>query len=82
MSSRAGLWAGIELHDWAGKAKGFCMKLLDMGLLCKDTHEQAIRLAPDWPKAYLRTARALMSLERGAEAGGANARGGPHLQAL
>ena len=22
------------------------MKLLDMGLLCKDTHEQAIRLAP------------------------------------
>jgi ornithine--oxo-acid transaminase len=42
----AGLWAGIELHDWAGTGKAFCMKLLDLGLLCKDTHEQAIRLAP------------------------------------
>ena len=30
--------------------------------------EKAIELAPQWPKAYLRTARALMSLERGAEA--------------
>ena len=30
--------------------------------------EQAIELAPEWPKAYLRAARALMSLDRGSEA--------------
>ena len=42
----AGLWVGIELHEWAGKGKAFCMKLLELGMLCKDTHEQAIRLAP------------------------------------
>lgn len=30
--------------------------------------EKAIELAPEWPKAYLRAARALMSLERGSEA--------------
>ena len=41
-----GLWVGIELHEWAGKGKAFCMKLRELGLLCKDTHEQAIRLAP------------------------------------
>ena len=30
--------------------------------------EKAIDVDPEWPKGYLRTARALMSLERGAEA--------------
>lgn len=30
--------------------------------------EKTIELAPDWPKGYLRAARALMSLERGSEA--------------
>ena len=30
--------------------------------------EECIRIAPNWPKGYLRAARALMSLERGAEA--------------
>ena len=30
--------------------------------------EKAIEVAPAWPKGYLRTARALMSLERGGEA--------------
>ena len=59
----AGLWVGIELHKWAGKGKAFCMKLLEEGLLCKDTHEQAIRLAPpltitkeeiDWAFARLK----------------------------
>lgn len=41
-----GLWAGIELKPEAGKARPYCMKLLEAGLLCKDTHEQTIRLAP------------------------------------
>jgi len=42
-----GLWAGLELdRQKAGKAKPFCVKLMHEGLLCKDTHEYSIRLAP------------------------------------
>ncbi len=41
-----GLWAGIEFHTEAGKAKDYCMKLMDEGMLCKDTHAQTMRLAP------------------------------------
>ena len=41
-----GLWVGIEFHPQAGKARGFCQKLMDAGMLCKDTHEQTMRLAP------------------------------------
>ena len=41
-----GLWVGIELHESAGRARGYCEKLMDLGMLCKDTHEQVIRLAP------------------------------------
>jgi ornithine--oxo-acid transaminase len=42
-----GLWAGLELdRDRAGKAKPFCLKLMKEGMLCKDTHEYSIRLAP------------------------------------
>jgi len=42
-----GLWAGLELDRVkAGLAKPFCMKLMEEGLLCKDTHEYSIRLAP------------------------------------
>jgi ornithine--oxo-acid transaminase len=42
-----GLWAGLELdRHRAGKAKPFCMKLMEEGLLCKDTHEYSIRLGP------------------------------------
>ena len=41
-----GLWVGIELHTAAGKARPYCEKLMHEGLLCKDTHEQVIRLAP------------------------------------
>ncbi len=42
-----GLWAGIELdREKAGKAKPFCERLMHEGLLCKDTHEYSIRLAP------------------------------------
>ncbi len=42
----AGLWVGIEMHKAAGKARPYCEKLLAEGMLCKDTHEQVIRLAP------------------------------------
>ncbi len=41
-----GLWVGIELRVEAGKARSYCEKLMHEGMLCKDTHEQVIRLAP------------------------------------
>lgn len=41
-----GLWVGIELNTSAGKARQYCEQLKADGMLCKDTHEQVIRLAP------------------------------------
>lgn len=42
-----GLWVGLELdREKAGIARPFCEKLMHEGLLCKDTHEYSIRLAP------------------------------------
>ena len=41
-----GLWVGIELNPSAGPAREYCEQLMDRGLLCKDTHERVIRLAP------------------------------------
>ncbi len=41
-----GLWVGIEFHPAAGKARDFCERLMHEGMLCKDTHEQTMRLAP------------------------------------
>ena len=41
-----GLWVGIEFHPAAGVARDFCQKLMAEGMLCKDTHEQTMRLAP------------------------------------
>lgn len=41
-----GLWVGIDLHATAGKARPYCERLMEEGLLCKDTHAQTIRLAP------------------------------------
>jgi ornithine--oxo-acid transaminase len=41
-----GLWVGIEFHKSAGVARDYCEKLRHEGMLCKDTHEQTMRLAP------------------------------------
>ena len=41
-----GLLIGIEIDRKAGPARAFCERLLELGVLCKDTHEQVIRLAP------------------------------------
>jgi ornithine--oxo-acid transaminase len=41
-----GLWIGIVLKPEAGPARRFCEKLVEQGLLCKDTHGNVIRLAP------------------------------------
>jgi len=41
-----GLWIGIVLKPSAGGARRFCEALMDEGLLCKETHENVIRIAP------------------------------------
>lgn len=41
-----GLFIGIELNKDAGGARRFCEELMQLGLLCKETHEHTIRLAP------------------------------------
>jgi ornithine--oxo-acid transaminase len=41
-----GLWIGIELHQEAGGARRFCEALQQEGLLCKETHDHVIRIAP------------------------------------
>ncbi|MBW2458931.1 MAG: aminotransferase class III-fold pyridoxal phosphate-dependent enzyme, partial [Deltaproteobacteria bacterium] len=62
-----GLFVGIELKPEAGGARRFCEVLMEDGLLCKETHESVIRLAPplvitkeelDW--AVERVKRALL----------------------
>jgi ornithine--oxo-acid transaminase len=37
------LWIAIELNQ---PARPFCEKLKELGLLCKETHETVIRIAP------------------------------------
>ncbi|MEN6311516.1 MAG: ornithine--oxo-acid transaminase [Acidobacteriota bacterium] len=41
-----GLLIGIELKPEAGGARRYCEELMKEGLLCKETHEHVIRLAP------------------------------------
>jgi len=38
-----GLWIGIELH---GAARPYCEALKQEGILCKETHDHVIRIAP------------------------------------
>ncbi len=38
-----GLWIGIELNK---PARPFCEALKEQGILCKETHEKVIRIAP------------------------------------
>jgi ornithine--oxo-acid transaminase len=56
-----GLWIGIELHN---AARPYCEALKDAGVLCKETHERVIRIAPpltitseqiDWAFDRIRT---------------------------
>ncbi|HEY1414323.1 MAG TPA: ornithine--oxo-acid transaminase [Caulobacteraceae bacterium] len=41
-----GLMVAIELDPAAGGARAYCQRLQGRGLLCKDTHENTIRIAP------------------------------------
>jgi ornithine--oxo-acid transaminase len=38
-----GLWIGIELHS---AARPYCEALKELGILCKETHDRVIRIAP------------------------------------
>jgi len=55
-----GLWIGIEMK---GKARPYCEALKELGILCKETHDHVIRIAPplvitreeiDWAHARIR----------------------------
>jgi ornithine--oxo-acid transaminase len=41
-----GLMIGLEFYPEAGGARTYCEKLKENGLLCKETHDHIIRLAP------------------------------------
>ncbi|MCU0510644.1 MAG: ornithine--oxo-acid transaminase [Anaerolineae bacterium] len=41
-----GLLIGVELHPEAGGARQYCEALMKRGLLCKETHQNVIRIAP------------------------------------
>jgi len=41
-----GLWAGVDIDPALGSARSICERLLERGVIAKDTHGQTIRLAP------------------------------------
>jgi ornithine--oxo-acid transaminase len=41
-----GLMIGIEFRPEAGGARSYCLKLMAEGLLCKETHDHIVRIAP------------------------------------
>jgi ornithine--oxo-acid transaminase len=41
-----GLLIGVDIHRSSGRARPFCERLMERGVLCKETHDQVIRLAP------------------------------------
>jgi ornithine--oxo-acid transaminase len=42
-----GLLIGVEMHlDPGETVRPYCERLMGMGVLCKDTHERTIRIAP------------------------------------
>lgn len=41
-----GLFVGVDINPASGKAKEFCHRLKDRGILCKDTRSMTIRFAP------------------------------------
>jgi ornithine--oxo-acid transaminase len=41
-----GLMIAVEFYPEAGGARQYCYRLIEEGLLCKDTHEDTVRFAP------------------------------------
>jgi ornithine--oxo-acid transaminase len=64
-----GLWIGIVLRPEAGGARRFCEALKGEGLLCKETHEHVIRIAPPLVITEEQIGWALERLERVLTAG-------------
>ena len=61
--SGSGLWVGIEVDPTLGSAREICERLMDRGILTKETHETVVRLAPpliveqeeiDWAVSQIR----------------------------
>lgn len=42
----SGLFVGIDIEPAVGSAREICERLMDRGLLSKETHETVVRLAP------------------------------------
>jgi ornithine--oxo-acid transaminase len=42
----SGLFVGVEIDRSLGSAREVCERLMDRGLLSKETHETVVRLAP------------------------------------
>lgn len=42
----AGLWFGIDIEQGIATARDICERLLELGILAKDTHGTTVRLAP------------------------------------
>lgn len=65
----AGLWIGIDINPELASARAICEELKTRGLLCKETHETVVRLAPpltitkdeiDWALSHIREVITLM----------------------
>jgi len=41
-----GLWIAVEMRVESGSARPYCEALMEHGILCKETHEQVVRIAP------------------------------------
>lgn len=41
-----GLMIGVEIKKEYGPARKYCERLMDKGILCKETHGQTIRFSP------------------------------------
>jgi len=41
-----GLMIAVELYPEAGGARKYCLKLMEEGILCKDCHEDILRISP------------------------------------
>ena len=41
-----GLFVAVELKPEAGPARNYCLRLMEKGILAKDTHSTTIRFAP------------------------------------
>lgn len=41
-----GLWIGVDIDPKTVKARTICEKLMEHGILCKETHETVVRFAP------------------------------------